>query len=105
MFTHSANFEFTKTLEAKRPIVINIRSDKSNKISTGVKIGIGIIAGTAVLAIVVAGMLFLIKRNRKIEDFDEETFEINNSASTVFVSQNPLINLLENDDPFEDEFD
>ena len=105
IFSFSDIFNYTKTFGQNNSIIIDIKSEDSNKISTGIKVGIGVAAGLAAISIVAVAIIFLRKRNTKIEDFNEETFEINNSSSIALFSKNPLRNLLDVDDPFEDEFD
>lgn len=104
-FTGTNSFFYTETLKPQNPIQIEIKSDETHKISTGIKIGIGIAAGTAVLAAIIVGVIFMRKRKTKIEDFNEETFEISNSKTMPLLSQNPLNDIMLEDDPFEDEFD
>lgn len=105
-FSKSNNFSDSNTLLQKSQIVIEIDSDKAYKISTGLKIGLGVIAGTIASSLIILGIIFLLrKKSTPIEDFDEETFEINNSTSISLFSQNPLMDIMNEDDPFDDEFD
>lgn len=65
-FTGTNSFFYI--LKQQNPIEIEIKSDETHKISTGIKIGIRIAAGTAVLAAIIVGVIFMRKRKTKIEN-------------------------------------
>lgn len=63
-FTGTNSFFYI--IKQQNPIEIEIKSDETHKISTRIKIGIGIAAGTAVLAAIIVGVIFMRKRKTKI---------------------------------------
>lgn len=105
-FTLSKNFSNSNSFMPKSINVINIKTEDSTSISTGMKIGIGLIcAGVVAVAFIVG--IFLMRRRKlpSIEDINEESIGIAEDTTNSIVTQNPLNNLMSDDDPFEDEFD
>lgn len=103
-FTQSNVFTSSKTYNPKAPVVIDIKSDESNGVTIGTKIGIGVAAGAVVTALIVVGIILLRKRKAMYEQFDDEGIEIRPLTESSVISQNPLMSLMSDDDPFEDEF-
>lgn len=104
-FIESESFSLSKTLIDKSLVVINIKKEETNNISTGVKVGIGIACAALVVTAILIG-LFLLRRRKlpSIDDLDNETIEIAEDTTNSFVHANPLINLMSDDDPFDEEF-
>lgn len=104
-FTDSNGFTSSQTLKEKSAVLIDIKTDESNSISTGIKIGVGFACGAAVVAAIIVG-LFLLRRRKimPVEDLNEESIDLHEDTLSAIVTQNPLNNLLSEDDPFEDEF-
>ncbi|KAK8896648.1 hypothetical protein M9Y10_014560 [Tritrichomonas musculus] len=73
--------------------------------STGIKIGIGVSIG-AIAAIIIIGLILLRRHKiQNIPDISDETIEIVEDTTYSIVTQNPLNELMIDDDPFESEFD
>lgn len=104
-FSLSIHFSPSKTLILKNIIKVDINSDQTNNISTGMKIGIGVACGVAVLGLVVVGLFLLRRRKLNNIDLEEETVEIAEDITSSTVNQNPLVNFMSKDDPFMDEFE
>ena len=110
----SMSFQFTEKFSKsgdfsefspKNPIYIEIKEDKSHGITAGMKVGIGAAAGVAALAAIVVGIIFLRRKKMVSIDNIDENIEIIEDTNSTLVSHNPLINLMSDDDPFEDEFE
>lgn len=105
-FSSSHNFILTKTLNQKSAIIISVKSEDSQKLSTGIKVGIGLSVAAAVSGLIAIG-LFLLRRKKlaSIPDLDEETIDVTEDSAKKVVTANPLISLMNDDDPFMDEFE
>ena len=105
VFSLSYIFSQTKTFFIKTNVIlISINSEKSQKISTGIMIGIGLTC-TAVVAAAILVSVFLLRRKKLVpEEFEDETIDIFDENANSIITQNPLNNLMSDDDPFEDEF-
>lgn len=67
-------------------------------------IGIGLTC-TAVVAAAILVSVFLLRRKKLVpEEFEDETIDIFDENANSIITQNPLNNLMSDDDPFEDEF-
>ena len=104
-FTDSNYFTLSSTLLKKSNVLINIKTD--NKSSTaGMKIGVGISFGALGIAAIIIGLIILRRRKlTPVEDINEESVTICEDIMSSTITQNPLANMLDTDDPFEDEFD
>ena len=88
----------------KSLVIIDIKTKDTVNKSTEIKVGIGILCGVAVLAAVIVGLILLRRKLDKKQDLDDEQIEIRDATNTSIVTQNPLMNFMNDDDPFEDEF-
>lgn len=105
-FTGSLHFSDSNTFGHQNTnIVINIKTDDSKKLTTPIKIGIGVACGAAALIAAIVGFLLLRRKSSNIEDIENETIEIADNTTNSFCQQNPLLSLMNDDDPFQDEFD
>lgn len=105
-FSESNNFTPSETLIEKSVVIINIQSDKTNKISVGMKVGIGIASGILGIALIFIGLFLLIRKKRiNIPDLEEETIEIAENTNASIYIQNPLTNIISDDDPFMNDFE
>lgn len=107
-FTESEKFSKSSDFSdfsPKNPIYIEIKEDESHGITAGMKAGIGAAAGVAALAAIVVGIIFLRRKKMVSIDNIDENIEIIEDTNSTLVNQNPLINLMSDDDPFEDEFE
>lgn len=67
------------------------------------KIRIGVTAGV-VAAAVLAAFILLRKRKTTNTDFDDADVEVRDDIGSTVVTANPLVTMMNNDDPFEDSF-
>ena len=89
----------------KSLVIIDIKTKDTVNKSTEIKVGIGILCGVAALAAVIVGLILLRRRKLdKKQDLDDEQIEIRDATNNSIVTQNPLMNFTNDDDPFEDEF-
>lgn len=104
-FSRSIEFSQSETFIQKSAVIIDIKQDESKNISTGVKVGIALTAAAVVAGIIILS-IFLLRRRRMVRssDFGDANLEILDETDNSFVTQNPLRELMTDDDPFEDEF-
>lgn len=68
------------------------------------KAWIGVAVGSAALVAIIVGWIFFRKKKyNQVEDMSEG-IEIHEDFTTSNIHNNPLINIMNDDDPFEDEF-
>lgn len=86
--------------------MIDIKTDDTaGRLTTGAKIGIGVGVAAAALTALFVGLFILNKRRGMIiEDIDEETIDVFTDETNSIVTQNPLNNIMSDDDPFGDDF-
>ena len=104
VFSFSDNFKYTQTHQQKSNIFINIKTEENQKLSTGMKVGIGSAIGAISLAVIIIGIIFLRKRKFVSIEHMSEDIEIHDITSMTTINENPLVNFMSDDDPFEDEF-
>lgn len=68
------------------------------------KVGIGSAIGAISLAVIIIGIIFLRKRKFVSIEHMSEDIEIHDNTSMTTINENPLVNFMSDDDPFEDEF-
>ena len=83
-------------------IEIKIEDNKSN--SDKIKIGVGVGVGVVAAAALAAGLLLLRRRKDKSSIFDNEELELHEETNDTMITTNPLNSIMDEDDPFEDEF-
>ena len=106
-FSKSIDFSPSATLKDKNSVIIDIKMEDSKKGSIGMKIGIGVsIGAAALLAIIIAAIILLRRRKSSfVEDINEEIDLIDSISTNSVITQNPLMGVMVDDDPFEAEFE
>lgn len=90
----------------EKDIIINIKTEEKKKMSTGLKAGIGVGAATAVIAAIALSAFFLMRNRRKLREiFEDETIDIIHDENNSIVTENHLYEIMDNDDPFQEEFE
>lgn len=100
-FTGSIQFTQSNSLMVNRDIIINDQSNK-DKLPTGAKIGIGVGAAAAAAIIIAAVVIFFVKKRKSLNIAEDVDVRDETNSSTV--TSNPLASIMENDDPFKEEF-